>query len=115
MSKINPLYVFAFFSFMAVVMMFQSGSLERKISQKAQQNAATQQLGKKIASMKNEWKDSKTALKKIDAVLNLKSLGAKVKSRERQGGSYKVVLAELNAREVDSLFAKLLNETVNVK
>lgn len=115
MSKFNPLYVFAFFAVAALLLIARSAGLESSISEQAQKNASTQRLGKQIAALKADWKDSTVARKKIDAVLGLRSLGARVKSRERSGGTYKVVMTDLNARELDTLFSKMLNETVSVK
>jgi len=115
MNKINPLYLLALFAFAALVLVVQTNALEDRISRQAQENAATQKLGKKIMALKSDWKESAASAKKIDAVLGLRELSARVTSRERKGGVYKVVLSELNAREVDTLFAKLLNETLSVK
>lgn len=115
MNKFNPLYVFAFFAVVALLLIARSAGLESSISEQAQKNASTQRLGKQIAALKADWKDSTVARKKIDAVLGLRSLGARVKSRERSGGTYKVVMTDLNARELDTLFSKMLNETVSVK
>lgn len=115
MNKINPLYLLGLFSFAALVLIIQGGILEERIAQQAQENAATQKLGKQIAALKTDWKDSAASVKKIDAVLGLRELSTKVSSRERKRGVYKVVLSELDAREVDTLFAKVLNETVSVK
>lgn len=115
MNKINPLYVFGFFAFMALVMIVQSVRLEGKIAAKAQENAATQALGKRVASLKGQWKDPQEAQKKIDSVLGLKMLAPKVQTREKKGGTYKVVLQELSASEIDKMSGKLLNETVRVK
>ena len=115
MNKINPLYALGFFVFMAVLMMIQGVRLEGKIAKKAQENAATQMLGKRVASLKKEWKDPQEAQKKIDSVLGLKLLAPKVRTREKKGGIYKVVLEELSANELDKMSAKLLNETLRVK
>jgi len=115
MNKINPLYVLGFFVFMALLMIMQSVKLENKISEKAQANAAMQTVGKKLASLKEQWQDPKAAQKKIDAVLGMKRLASNVKTREKKGGVYSVVVAGLSAGEIDTLSAKLLNETLNVK
>lgn len=115
MNKINPLYVFGFFAFMVLLMMFQSTRLEKRISSKAQANAQMQETGKKVASLQSLWKDPQAAQKKIDNVLGLRQLTPKVKTKEKKGGVYTVVVAELSAKEIDKLTAKLLNETVRVK
>ena len=115
MNKINPLYILGFFVLMAVLMMYENHRMEQKISAKAQQNAATQLLGKKVASLKARWKDPKAAQRKIDAVLGVKPFESKVTKRQKKNGTYKVRVAELDARAVDTLVTKLLNETVSVK
>ena len=115
MNKINPLYIFAFFTLMAVFMIYENHRMEQKISAKAQANAATQMLGEKVASLKSRWKDPEAARKKIDKVLGLRMLASKVTVRERKRGIYKVVVSELKAREVDTLVTKMLNETLTVK
>ena len=115
MNKINPFYILGFFVLMALLMMYENHHMEQKISAKAQANAATQILGKKVASLKSRWKNPKQAQKKIDAVLGLKQFSSKVRKRVKKSGVYKIEVAELNAREVDTLVTKLLNETVSVK
>ncbi len=115
MNKINPLYIFAFFTLMAVFMIYENHRMEQKISARAQANAATQMLGEKVASLKSRWKDPGSARKKIDKVLGLGMFASKVKVRERKRGVYKVVVSELKAREVDTLVTKMLNETLTVK
>lgn len=115
MNKINPLYIFGFFAFMALLMMYQSGRMENKISAKAQENAAAQILGKKIAALKSQWKDPEVAQKKIDAVMGLRQLKPKVETREKKGGIYHVVVNEISSSELDTMTAKILNETISVK
>lgn len=115
MNKINPLYTLGFFVFMALLMIVQSVRLEEKIAKKAQENAATQTLGKRVASLKKQWNDPKEARKKIDSVLGLKLLAPKVKTHRKKGGTYKVVFQDLSASELDKMSTKLLNETLRVK
>ena len=57
MNKINPLYILAAFSLMALFMVYESGVMEKKIVRTAQENARMEMLGKKIASLKERWKD----------------------------------------------------------
>jgi hypothetical protein len=115
MSKINPLYILGFFLFMALLMIYQNSAMEKKIALKAQENAATQMLGKKVAALKSQWKDPKAAQKRVDAVLGLRQLKSKVTKRQKKARVYYVTVSELSARELDTLSAKLLNETVIVK
>lgn len=115
MNKINPLYIFGFFAFMALLMIYQGGRMENKISAKAQENAAVQVLGKKIAALKSQWKDPDVAQKKIDAVLGLSQLKRKIAKREKKGGIYSVVVNEISSSELDTMTAKILNETISVK
>lgn len=115
MTKINPLYLFAFFLFMALLMIYQSARLETKIVRQAETNAQTQTLGKRIASLKQQWKAPGEAQKRIDAVLGLKTVAPKVKTRQKEAGVYKVVVADLSAGELDKLCTKLLNEALPVK
>lgn len=115
MNKINPLYIFAFFGFMAILMIFEGMKLEGKIAEQAQTNIQKQALGEKLQSLRQQWNDAQAAQKKIDAVLGLKQLADRVKTREKKADIYKVVVENLDAGEIDTLTAKLLNEAITVK
>lgn len=115
MNKINPLYTLGFFVLMAVVMIYQNSAMEEKISEQAQANAETELLGKQIAALKSQWKDSGAATRKIDAVLAQRAIAPKITSRTKKGGEYHVQVSELNAKALNTLTAKLLNESVPVK
>ncbi len=115
MNKIHPLYILGFFVLMVFFMVYESARTEEKISLKAQENARTQLLGKKIASLKERWKDPAKARKKIDAILAAKPFAAKVRRREKKQGLYKIRIVELDARSLDRLTGKVLNETLTLK
>lgn len=115
MNKFNPLYILGFFVFMAMLMMYQSARMESRISVKAQENAATQMVGKRVAALKSQWKDAQAAQKKIDAVFGLSQIKSKVTSREKRAGVYHIVVSEISGRDVDTITSKLLNETISVK
>ena len=115
MNKINPLYLLGIFIAVALLMMYESWAMEKKISRKAQENAQTEMLGKKVASLKTRWKDPKKARSRIDAVLNMRPFASKAGERRYKSGVYKVTVKELSAQELDRLSAKLLNETVPFK
>lgn len=115
MNKINPLYIFGFFTMAALLMVYRSSALEADIAAQAQANAAMQAEGKMLAALKAQWKDPQAAQKKIDAVLGLRQLKNKVGTREKKAGVYTVELKALSARQLNTMSGKLLNEAVSVK
>ncbi len=115
MNKINPIYILLFFISITLFMMYQSSSMQDKISEQEQKNSTILQSGKQLKVLQERWGDSQSAKRDIDKVLELKQLSKKLKSATLDDGIYTIKLDALTAREVDTLTSKLLNLSVEIE
>jgi len=115
MNKINPLYLLGFFIFVALFMVYKTGTVQSKIMNATQNNIQTEIDGKEIALLKKRWKDQKAMKKRLDSVLSHKKYASKVTKKEKKRGTYLIELKDLDHRSLDSFTNKILNEAIVIK
>ena len=115
MNKINPLYVLAFFAFMAILMIVKSTSIQENIIEVAQKNALLESDGKYVSGLKSKWKDSKKSKKRVERVLFHSAFKDNIVSKNLTRGIYKIHLENLSVRTLDSFVNKMLGESVEIR
>lgn len=113
MNKINPLYMLAFFIFIALLSFVMSYNQKIEIAQMAQKNALLEQEGEKISALKSQWSDAKKSKKRIDKVLRRYSDYIGEKGIKK--GIYFMELNNLDKRHLDGFVNTMLNESVTLK
>jgi hypothetical protein len=115
MSKINPLYLLGFFLFVAVLMIYKTGSTQEKINDLTASNVQIEADGKQIQLLKERWKDSKRMQKRIESILSHHTFKNNVIKKEKKKNRYIFQLHELDQRTLDAFTNKILNEPIIVK
>ncbi len=115
MNKINPIYILGFFVLVLIIVIFQNFSIKNKILETTQQVSSIKQNGQVIASLKKHWKNPAQSQKSIDAILNHRDFKANVVKLKKKASSYKISLHNLDAKKLDKLVGKILNEYVILK
>ncbi len=115
MNKINPLYLLGAFSFVAILMIVMSSKIQTNIIEASQQSAVLEVDGKYILGLKDKWKNTKLAKKRIDRILSHSSIKSHVDASSMSKGVYKIELSNMDVRSLDSFVNKMLNETVELK
>ncbi len=112
MNKINPLYLFLFFAFVALFMAYQSSQTELKTAYAAQKNSQLERTGKQIMSLKDQWNNPQKAQKRIDSIISQRAFAKKITKKEHKKGKYRIEFKGLGAAQLDNLTTKLLNESL---
>jgi hypothetical protein len=115
MSKINPLYLLAFFVLATFLMIYKTTSTQDAIININENNIQKETDGKQIQVLKNHWKDSSVIQKRIEAILTHSTYAGKVVKKEKKRNSYVFELQELDERALDSFSNKILNEYIVIK
>jgi hypothetical protein len=112
-NKVNPIYLLAFFIFVALLMIYQNSKMQTKIIQTARESVEIEQDGSYIQGLKTRWKDSKTMQKRLDTVLS--RFSKQITSKENKRNVYTIKADSLDATQADKLINALLNEALVVQ
>ena len=115
MNKINPLHLLIATVLLALLMLYITAETEKRTAAAADENLRTEQLGKRVAQMRQAWNDPKETQRRIDRLFASPLFKPYLGKTQKERNVYRTELHGVPPAVIDRLTTRLLNEPLALK